>query len=302
MGKRCLEEGFGASATTKREYPDKEIIQMARDYPVIIEDTVGVEPAYQCLHHHNMLEINLIKAGTGCYVINGERYDFQAGDIFLINNYDLHCAFEQQGLVLFLFEFDAAWLSGIYHIDPELTAPFTRMGIEFVNQLDRANPHLERLRELLLRIQAAHDGQEPYYRTLVFTLLLEFLVVVNRHFRVSRSAIPKAGISEAKIEKMKFVLKKLEETPEHHWTIKEMAGLVFFSPSYFSNLFRQAVGVAPMQHLINLRLGKACEMLQTTDEKIVSVALRCGFHSLSNFNRLFKRYIKMEPHEYKDKS
>lgn len=285
----------------KLDYPSKEIVKMAREYPVLIEDTVGVNQDYQRLHHHNVLEINMIKSGTGYYMINGERYDFEAGDIFLINNHDLHCAYEIADLVMLVFEFDITWLSGVHRIDPELTDPFTQMGIEFVNRLDRANPHMRALRELLLEIQSVHNGVQPFYRTEVFSGLLKFLALVNRHFRVPRADIAKPTVNNDQLEKIKFVLKKLEEAPEYPWTVRDMAALIFFSTSHFSEVFKKTIGISPMQHLINLRLEKACQLLMDGGTKIVDIALMCGFRSLSNFNRLFKQYMKTEPREYKSR-
>ncbi|MNN96667.1 HTH-type transcriptional activator RhaS [compost metagenome] len=53
--------------------------------------------------------------------------------------------------------------------------------------------------------------------------------------------------------------------------------------------------MSPLLYLIQLRLENAYTLLQTTDRKILDIAMECGFRTLSNFNRLFKRHIGTEP-------
>ena len=46
---------------------------------------------------------------------------------------------------------------------------------------------------------------------------------------------------------------------------------------------------------------KAAQILPDYQEKIIVLALSCGFNNTANINRVFKKYLGMTPSEYKKK-
>ena len=298
----CINIALGGLRVDRKilhNIPPKEVIRLDPDFPIYIGESIGVDPAYQTLHHHNVLEVNLIKSGGGYYLINGIRYDFTEGDIFLIGSNDLHCAYEADGLVMLVMEFDLGWLSGTYRTDPGLMDPFTKLGQDFENLLDRRNPYLAQLRERLLQLEHIYRYREPFYKTEIFAGFLQFLILVNRHFKLERGQARPPAINLEQLEKIRHVLGELDRSPAHPWTVEEMAQSVYFSASYFSEIFKKAVGLSPARHLIQVRLEKACRLLRETDMRIADIALSCGFSSLTNFNRQFKKAMRVEPREYR---
>ncbi|MDQ0112801.1 AraC family transcriptional regulator [Paenibacillus harenae] len=273
----------------------REKVKMAKHYPFFIGDTIGVESYWQKLHWHDVLEINLIKSGTGYYMINGQKFEFQEGDILLINSNDLHCAYETKDLIMQVTSFDPAWLISSLRLDPELLSPFREMGVNFSNLLDREHPRMHKMRALLLELQEEHESEERSYTTIVYALLLRFLAIVNREFRIEGAAIAASPISERQLDKMRYVIHEMEQNFAHPWTLEELAALVYLSPSRFSDIFKRTVGMPPLLYLIHIRLEKAVAMLENNQLKITNVALECGFRTLSNFNRLFKKHIGASP-------
>ncbi|NOY00383.1 MAG: helix-turn-helix transcriptional regulator, partial [Verrucomicrobia bacterium] len=53
--------------------------------------------------------------------------------------------------------------------------------------------------------------------------------------------------------------------------------------------------------LQEIRLGKACEMLGSSEWSIAEVALEVGFGEQSYFSKLFKTKYGMSPSEYREK-
>lgn len=51
--------------------------------------------------------------------------------------------------------------------------------------------------------------------------------------------------------------------------------------------------------LSRVRLIMASEMLQTTDMSVRDVACECGYKSLTNFNRTFKKFWGSSPREFR---
>ena len=71
------------------------------------------------------------------------------------------------------------------------------------------------------------------------------------------------------------------------------------SASHFSSLFRKATGMSPMDYFIHLKLQKACLLLYSSSIKIKDVALAVGYEDPYYFSRLFKKYLKLSPDQYR---
>lgn len=94
----------------------------------------------------------------------------------------------------------------------------------------------------------------------------------------------------------------LREDVEKNWTLSEMARLVHMNTSYFSEMFRKITGTTFTSYLARLRIEKACKLLTSTRLNISEIAFASGFRSISQFNRVFKRYITTSPGDFRAQS
>jgi len=72
-----------------------------------------------------------------------------------------------------------------------------------------------------------------------------------------------------------------------------------YTREHFSRLFRKRKGISPGRYIQDLRLGKARELLRTTDLPLKTVAAGAGLNSANYLCRQFKRKLDMTPWEYK---
>ncbi len=92
----------------------------------------------------------------------------------------------------------------------------------------------------------------------------------------------------------------LSEIPENqllHASLPELAKEMHCSERHFSRMFRAEVGLSFRSKQTELRLEKAKYLLISTDEKIINIALDCGYRHLGLFSVLFKRRFRMTPSE-----
>lgn len=71
------------------------------------------------------------------------------------------------------------------------------------------------------------------------------------------------------------------------------------SPEHVARTLQAATGVTPTQWVTSLRLRKASVLLQTTDRKILDIALDCGFESVSHFHSIFRLHHRCTPRQYR---
>jgi len=77
--------------------------------------------------------------------------------------------------------------------------------------------------------------------------------------------------------------------------IEEVVGQIHLSPSAFSHYFKKRTLKSFTQFVMELRLGKAAQLLQHTDLPITSVSYECGFHNISHFKRSFQKKYQLTP-------
>jgi len=73
--------------------------------------------------------------------------------------------------------------------------------------------------------------------------------------------------------------------------VKELARRFNINQSYLSTLFKQEIGLSLSAYLQNLRLEKACSLLQETGIPIADIALAVGYNDPQYFYRLFRKAV-----------
>ncbi|SHE77644.1 two-component system, response regulator YesN [Seinonella peptonophila] len=82
-------------------------------------------------------------------------------------------------------------------------------------------------------------------------------------------------------------------------TLVEVAQYCSMSHYYFSRKFKEELGISFIEYLNQLRIKKAFYYLEQTDWTIQQIAEAIGFDDANYFSRLFKRYQKQTPTEYR---
>jgi AraC family transcriptional regulator len=67
----------------------------------------------------------------------------------------------------------------------------------------------------------------------------------------------------------------------------------------FSRRFRSAFGQTPIDFLTNLRLKKACELLESSDKSLDVIAKECGYSSGFYLSRVFVKRLRVRPSIYR---
>ncbi|WP_431277962.1 AraC family transcriptional regulator [Leifsonia poae] len=83
--------------------------------------------------------------------------------------------------------------------------------------------------------------------------------------------------------------------------VPDLARLVGVSPSHLTALFRRATGGGVLAHHTALRMGRARQLLDTTDATIAEVARDVGYDDAFYFSRHFRRYHGMSPSSFRSR-
>ncbi|TGN55944.1 AraC family transcriptional regulator [Paracoccus liaowanqingii] len=82
-------------------------------------------------------------------------------------------------------------------------------------------------------------------------------------------------------------------------SLDELSAEVRLSPYHFSRMFKQSFGVPPRVYLTQLRVEKACDLLELTDASITAIAMDVGYSSNQVLARVFTKHRYMSPTDYR---
>ncbi|MGG1516347.1 response regulator [Paenibacillus oryzisoli] len=85
-------------------------------------------------------------------------------------------------------------------------------------------------------------------------------------------------------------------------TLKEVAAKFDFTPNYLGHLFKAETGMGFSDFMNDVRMKRACELLDDPRLKVYEIADRIGYKNVIYFNRSFKQATGMTPREYRKKN
>ena len=82
-------------------------------------------------------------------------------------------------------------------------------------------------------------------------------------------------------------------------TLEGLAKKIHLSPSRTAHLVRESTGESFTDLLMRNRLEYGANLLKNTVRTVSSIALDCGFGSVANFHRMFRKYYGITPLAYR---
>ncbi|MFT8708572.1 MAG: AraC family transcriptional regulator [Sporolactobacillus sp.] len=90
---------------------------------------------------------------------------------------------------------------------------------------------------------------------------------------------------------------------QQHYTekidIRMLAELEHYTPTYYCDWFKRKMKMTPIEYVHFLRIHRAKELLQDSNLSMLSIAYLLGYEYNASFTRMFKKYERMAPSEYR---
>jgi AraC-like DNA-binding protein len=85
-------------------------------------------------------------------------------------------------------------------------------------------------------------------------------------------------------------------------TLAELAASTGLTSMHFAAQFRAATGVRPHEYLLSRRIARARELLATSKDTLVDIALGVGFQTQPHFTTVFKRFVGATPSRWRQEN
>jgi AraC-like DNA-binding protein/mannose-6-phosphate isomerase-like protein (cupin superfamily) len=225
-------------------------------------------------HFHADMEIFLLKTGKYRVTINGEKWDMQAGDIAVIDSFQVH-AYERLGNV----EQDCVLI--IPYSYSQKSNAWRRN-----KKIDRAVLHDAELCDTLLNIVNAYlvPAKSKNVQIAGVELLLALL-------------FEKLAFSQEKVRNEEDLIRKIlsyiQENFQGSVSLKKMAKSLGYAPEHVSRVFHRCIGKGVSQYVNELRLNYIEERRKQGDGRTsLELLYEAGFQSQQTYYRWKKQREK----------
>lgn len=250
-------------------------------------------------HWHSEVELIVIKKGRGIVSVDFQRQNVSAGDIVFIRPGRLHSIEQEPGHSMeyenIIFKPDLLIsgqndLCAIRFITPLMTGQLP-VDTLITPALSYYKDASDCIRQIDLLCGTAPEGYQLAVKGYLFQFV--FLLIIHRLKEEEPTVRSKT------LEKLKTILKYVEEHYADRITIEDMAALTFYSKSHFMKFFKAHTGSSFIEYLNDYRLTMAERLLRSSDLSVLEAAEQSGFDNLSYFNRIFKKKYGSSPGKYR---
>lgn len=255
------------------------------------------------IHKHEVFELNYVEHGAGVVRIVGDSTETISDlELVLITSPDLEHVWMQgdchsddirEITVQFYLDFESD--DSIFNRTPFLPIKHlfekARRGVAFSREaIEKVKPHLCRLSTM----------DDKFYAVMEVLTVLYELSLSDGIRELSTSSFAQVNVDSDS----RRVLKVKEYIAEHFTEdirLADLADLVGMSASSFSRFFKLRTSKTLSEYMVDIRLGVAARKLVDTTESVSEICYTCGFNTLSNFNRLFRKNKGCSPTEFREK-
>ena len=243
------------------------------------------------LHSHaSELELYYAFSGEGYYIVDGRQYPIKKGDMVICNAGILHgddhtsdrslCSYCCALTNVSLKNLPDNWLME-RHITPVISCGAFA---------DKIGSIMELIYMLSLDMDRLGDVCDSLATSL---LMLTHQLILSKERHIDKEHYRSTDETANKIRDY------LDQHYRQKLTIETVAGALDLVPSYVSHIFKQEIGISPIQYVLMRRFGEAQSLLMDTDLSVNEISDLLGFATTAHFNAMFKKHIGITPGQYR---
>ena len=250
-------------------------------------------------HWHDEMEIIYIKKGRGIINVDFKEYHVSALTLVFILPGQLHSIEQYEDETMeyenIIFDYSMLLSKKKDSVYEDFLKPLTHGKITVPTVFSQVYPYFT---DLVSPIDACDEickTKPQGYQLFIKSMLFQFFFILDNRCR--NLTTPKNN--RKAIDKMKIILKYVENNYANKITISEIADVIGFSESHFMRYFKETMGTSFIEYLKDYRLTMAARLLQSSEDSILNISAEVGFDNLSYFNRSFKARYGITPRQYR---
>lgn len=259
------------------------------------------------VHMHDCYEICFSVSGGKQFVINGQVYEFEPGDIFFINPFDSHDwhKIDHMTHTCVAISICPEYLKRFSTEQTDLNYCFTYQGPAWGHKLNLTGDERRRFMYFIHKLSQERGFGQDVLDQAVFLELMTFLnhIVILRCVqepdldRAKTRSAPKPCAPKPRHSQIDEILDYIDEHLAENLSIPMLASHFYFSSSYLCKIFKDSTGTTINQYITAKRISLAKALL-AEKHSVAETSSLCGFGDYSNFLKSFTRAVGISPKKY----
>ena len=251
------------------------------------------------LHFHNYLEIGYCYAGEGILTLGERDFRYTGGEISIIPKNYPHTTNSDPGTVSrweYLFVDVEGLLEEVYQKGGNVKRMkylLHRINSQAIFRAIEEAPGIAKMVRGILDIMRE---TKEFYLEEVKGLMVALLVCIARENPDEKGPVEISGKVTIPVSRA------LDYITLHYMEplmVGDLAKWCHISETHFRRVFSTYMQMGPLEYINLVRVQAACNYLKNTDESMADIAGKCGFTTLSTFNRNFKQVTGVSPSEWR---
>lgn len=251
------------------------------------------------LHFHNYLEIGYCYYGRGIMRLGDEECRFMDKQFTIIPPNFPHTTNSDKGTV-------SKWEYLFVDVDNLLNSIISDNVIKKENMIKRIyskalilnESDYPKEAEKILEIIDIMRNVKEFYIEEATGIMTSFMVAVARMNRLEGQVVENEQNGKI-ITVISNAMDYISYNYMEDIRIEDVARYNHLSETHFRRVFSEYMNMSPLEYINTVRIRTACEHLKKTDASVAEIAGKCGFTTLSTFNRNFKHIMGETPVEWR---
>ncbi len=277
--------------------PHREIIQMSPNDSFLVFDRTKDYFDYP-IHYHPEYELNFISNAPGVRRVVGDSLEEIGDKELVLVGPNLYHVWEHYNCKsTHIHEITIQFQDNLFHkelLNRAILKPIREM-------FERANHGILFSRETCLalepRLKKVSKLDSMDYFLEIFSILYDLSISRNQRMLSTTSVEPE---NYEHSEKLKRLHHFIEKNYDSKISLSSVAELLNMSMVSFNRFIKKRTGKTFVEYLNDIRIGYASRRLIEKDQSISEIAYSCGFNSIANFNRIFKKSKGCTPTKYRE--
>ncbi|NML19254.1 AraC family transcriptional regulator [Pseudoflavitalea sp. G-6-1-2] len=277
--------------------------------PVPINQTIIVQKDllpyfYPHLHRHHEIQLTWVRKGEGTLVADNNMHSFTSNEIFWLGANQPHLFKSDPSYFAPKSKKTISALTIFFNPNGQLASffdlPETRNIKKFIQQHSSGfkvpQQHVAEISNLILQLKDGSGVEQMISFLDIFKKLLSY----KKLSPLSTLSQPQ-DYSENEGIRIATIYNYIMQHYDKPITLEDIAKQAHMTPQAFCRYFKKHTRLTFVNFLNEVRINEACKKLtEGSYDSITTVAYNCGFNSITNFNRVFKRVTSQSPSEYVD--
>lgn len=280
-----------------------EIYSEAQHQIVVIEKN---EPYNNALfHYHPEFELAYIKEGFGRRMVADKIDSFYAGDLVFLGP-NLPHVWQNDDIFHKGFSNFRSRSMAIHFKKEIFSQEMLQLGEsgklnDLFARSARGLKIIGKTREVVTEKMSSLNQKRGMERLISFFEILNILSVSKETEYISYKGYS-GMLANNKTDRLAEVYNYVSENFNKDISLNDVAKMTSLTPPAFCRLFKKRTNRHFVSYLNDVRTSKACKQLLETDLNISEIAFQCGYKTVSNFNKIFKKNIGTAPKAYREKA